>query len=286
MSPGSLHRTVDNKGSPQTERYRTLKPEFEHITPDTQPDPPAENRPKQSLQRDTGPRVAIVIDDIGWSTRTIPIYESMNQPLTLAILPGRPHSESVYKRWKNRFEFIVHMPMEPIGYPEDDPGAMALMTTMSPSDVRQHLLSILERYPAVAGINNHMGSKFTQNRSLMDVVMDVLNRKDKFYMDSRTSAESVAVPVANSNGVPVISNDVFLDNRKSHEYIRGQLKELVDTARDHGSAVGIGHFQTVETAQVLKEQMPRYVKKGVNFVRLSQLVRDKTVPVPASKDGF
>jgi polysaccharide deacetylase 2 family uncharacterized protein YibQ len=210
----------------------------------------------------------------------------MNQPLTLAILPGRPHSESVYKRWKNRFEFIVHMPMEPIGYPEDDPGAMALMTTMSPSDVREHLLSILERYPEVAGINNHMGSKFTQNRSLMDVVMNVLKQKDMFYMDSRTSAESVAVPVANSNGVPVISNDVFLDNRKSREYIRGQLKELVDTARDHGSAVGIGHFQNVETAQVLKEQMPRYAEKGVNFVRLSQLVEDKTVPVTAPNDGL
>jgi polysaccharide deacetylase 2 family uncharacterized protein YibQ len=286
LSPGSLHQSTDTNEWTRAEQYRTLDPGFDSPPRDIRPDSPPANRPTQPLQRDTGPKVAIVIDDIGWSTRAIPIYESINRPITFAILPGRPHTKSVYQRWKNRFEFILHMPMEPIGYPDDDPGAMALMTSMGQDEVRSHLLTILDRYPRVAGINNHMGSKFTQDRALMDVVMSVLNEKNMFYMDSRTSPESVAVPAAKSNGVPVISNDVFLDNRKSRDYIRNQLNELVQTARDHGTAVGIGHFQSVETARVLKERMPYYAETGVDFVRLSQLVERGTVTASAPNDGL
>lgn len=240
-----------------TDRTGEPSPALEPFRPDT---------PARRPDDRSGPRVAIVIDDVGWSRETTPLFAEVREYVTFALLPGRPYSSDLYERWKNKTNFLVHMPMEPKGYPEDDPGQLALMTSMSSDEVRTRLNEVLDRYPRIAGINNHMGSKFTGNRPLMGTVMDVLNRRNLFYLDSRTSAGSVAVEEARRKGVPVAQNQVFLDNKRSESAVRAQLERLVGIARDEGTGIGIGHFQHEVTARVLRQEIPRYREQGVAFV--------------------
>lgn len=218
------------------------------------------------------PRVAIVIDDLGWDPRTAKLYDRVSVPLTMALLPERPRSQMFYERWKHQFEFIIHMPMEPEGYPDDDPGKGALMTTMDREQVREYLKNVFETYPRALGINNHMGSAFTADRERMSYVMEFLSENDLYYFDSGTSAKSKALEMANRWNVPVIKNQVFLDNRRDPESIHNQLEKLVERAREQGLAVGIGHIQSQKTAQVLARQLPRLEEKGIEFVPLSQMV--------------
>lgn len=223
---------------------------------------------------DGPPRVAVVVDDLGWQKEMAPYYDEINQPLTMAVLPSRPYSLELYNRWKDKFEFIIHMPMEPEGYPRDDPGRSALMTSMNDAAIREQLTSVLRKYPEVRGLNNHMGSEFTATPSSMRSVMAVLDEHSMYYLDSRTSSESVAFSVGQSLGVPVLSNDVFLDHvDRDYESVRQQFEELIRIAREEGRAIGIGHFQSEATARVLRNMMKRYADRGIDFVTLGEIVR-------------
>lgn len=218
--------------------------------------------------------MAVVVDDLGWQKEMAPLYDEIDQPLTMAILPERPYSEELYHRWKDRHEFIIHMPMEPEGYPRDDPGRSALMTSMSGEEIRRQLEEVLRRYPKVRGLNNHMGSKFTSTPSSMRSVMSVLDSRGMYYLDSRTSAESVAFSVGRKAGVPVLTNDVFLDHvNRDYQSVRRQFEKLIEIAREEGRAIGIGHFQSGATARVLRDLMPVYARRGVEFVTLGEIVR-------------
>jgi polysaccharide deacetylase 2 family uncharacterized protein YibQ len=218
------------------------------------------------------PRIAIVIDDLGWNLRTASLYDQIQVPLTMALLPERPRSRDLYNRWKNKFEFIIHVPMEPKGYPEDDPGRMALMTDMSSEEIHRRLRLILKNYPMAVGINNHMGSAFTTERDLMRAVMDVLKERGLYYFDSGTTAGSLALQVARKVGVRAMENQVFLDHTRSAEFVNKQLDELVRIAREEGQAVGIGHVQSMTTARVLEERLPQIESRGIQFVPLSELM--------------
>lgn len=247
---------------------------------DTTPrvDPTLPDTPVREEQRpvpDEEGRVAIVIDDVGWSRDAAPVFAEVREHLTFALLPERPYSRDLYDRWKDSSRFLVHMPMEPEGYPEDDPGEMALMTSMSTEDVQGRLNRVLDRYPQIAGINNHMGSEFTANRELMAAVMDVLAQRGLFYLDSRTSPESVAVDEAHRRGVRVTRNQVFLDNERSESAVRSQLEKLVSIAREEGTAIGIGHFQSMETARVLRREIPRYRDEGIVFVGVNEVIEPR-----------
>ncbi|MFB6226737.1 MAG: divergent polysaccharide deacetylase family protein [bacterium] len=220
------------------------------------------------------PKVAIVIDDLGWQTESARYFEQLQQPITMAVLPSRPYSKELYNRFKNKFEFIVHMPMEPKGYPGDDPGKSALMTSMTSAEVKEKLRSVLQTYPDVRGINNHMGSAFTADQDGMNNVMSVLAPRGMYYLDSKTSASSVAVSTARKHGVPVLTNDVFLDHtNRDYSTIRNQFEKTIQTARSNGFAIAIGHFQSTVTGKVLQDLMPRYADRGIEFVTLSRLVR-------------
>ncbi len=229
-----------------------------------------ETAPEES--NTASPQVAIVIDDLGWHTRAVPVLEDISVPLTMAVLPERPESMSLYRRWIDQFEFILHMPMEPEGYPDDDPGERALFTSMSREEIQQTLEEVLERYPRVVGMNNHMGSEFISYRPGMEAVMEKLSRRNLFFLDSNTTRESVAMDVAPEHNVPAVKNNVFLDLQTNKEHIRGQFQQLIKKAKEEGAAIGIGHIQSYNTALVLREKIPEYKEKGIEFVYLSGLV--------------
>ncbi len=217
------------------------------------------------------PRVAIVIDDLGWELGTISLYEQVPAPLTMALMPERPHSDYHYQLWRDKYEFIIHMPMEPLGYPDDDPGEHALMTDMNREEIIAKVEEVIDLYPRLVGMNNHMGSAFVRYRPGMEAVMKTLGEHNIFYLDSRTDDASVAAESARKYGVPVEESDVFLDGQTDKEHIRGQFESLMQVAKRQGEAIGIGHIQTPNTARVLNEMVPKYKQKGIEFVYLSEL---------------
>ncbi|MFP4686659.1 MAG: divergent polysaccharide deacetylase family protein [bacterium] len=231
----------------------------------------AEEAPISASSASAG-RVAIVIDDLGWVTTTAPVFEQPDAQLTMGLMPGRPRSEELYRRWQDRYEFILHMPMEPLGYPQDDPGEYALFTDMSREQIRETIKKFLDKYPRIVGMNNHMGSAFTADRQGMDAVMELLAERGLFYLDSNTNSRSVAGEMARRHGVPFLKNQVFLDRETGPRYIDEQLKRLIELARRDGEAIGIGHIQAENTARVLAHRIPQYQQRGIEFVSLSEIV--------------
>ncbi len=214
-------------------------------------------------------KIAIVLDDWGYSLNQLPTLESIRQPLTVAILPGLAHSADVAKGAKAKgHEVILHMPMEALDShaPRE---AGTLLTHMSRQEILQHLTQSLESVPFARGISNHQGSKATADRPFMEVVLREVKRRRLYFLDSMTG-DSVCGDVAHHLKIPYARRAVFLDNDKSPAAIEGQLVELARLAGKKGYAIGIGHDRSV-TMKVLQEALPALRQAGYTVVPVSEL---------------
>jgi uncharacterized protein len=225
----------------------------------------------RSFPKENGlPVVAIVIDDLGYQKQLAMDFIEMDASLTLSFLPQAPFSgELVRQADQKGKETLLHLPMEPKGFPQVDPGPKALLASMTNEEIRKILENDLERFPQVAGVNNHMGSRFTEDRDKMTLVLTLIKERKLFFLDSRTTPDSVIFPLASQIRVKVIQRDIFLDNSVEMDAIRGQLELLIRLAQERGFAVACGHPHP-QTLQVLKEKMPELQKK-VHLIPLSQL---------------
>ena len=220
-------------------------------------------------------RVAIIVDDLGRGTRVAKQLLAIGQPVTFAILPGEPHAAEVARMAHAAGrEVMLHAPMEPQGYPVVDPGDDALLVSLPGDEMRSRLHALLARVPHATGANNHMGSRFTEDDPAMNVVMAVLRERGMFFVDSLTSGSSVGSEAARRAGVPVLRRDVFLDNVAEVEPIIREIQRLAGKARRNGFAVGICHPYP-ETLQALRQELPRLAKEGIEFVRVSELLRGR-----------
>lgn len=218
------------------------------------------------------PKVAIVIDDMGQDPKKLKELLLLKEPITVAVIPYLRYSREVaLQASSNGLEVLLHLPMEPKDTEEHHPGKGALMTAMSAAEVKAQVERDLLSVPNAIGVNNHMGSKFTEDEILMRAVLQVVKKKEMFFLDSRTSSNSVAGRLARELGVRNADRNVFLDNNRDVEYIKGQIAELVSIARKRGKAVGIGHPYP-ETIEALKETVSGLEGKGVEIVRLSEIV--------------
>jgi len=220
-------------------------------------------------------KVAIVIDDIGYDIPIARDFLNLPVPITLSIFPYAPHSKEIAREARSKHhEVLMHLPMEPEGYPGKgkDPGPGALYVKMSSSEIVRQIDSDLDRIPEVCGVNNHMGSRFTCDPKCVKVLMETLKKRKKFFLDSRTSTKSVGFKIAEEEGIPTAKRDVFLDNVRDVKKIRLQLDHLVERAKKKGYGVGIGHPH-LATYLALKKAIPDYQKEGVEFVFISSLVR-------------
>lgn len=221
------------------------------------------------------PRVAIIIDDLGYSLRAArPIFD-IKYPLTLAILPGLRYSLLLAKKGSQPpFEATLHLPLEPEGKGSLERGT--IMVSMSEEKVRDLMKEYQESLlPYIRGVNNHMGSKATADKELMRIILEEVKKKGLYFVDSCTTNKSVALEVAKSLGLRTASRQVFLDSgreRNNPDYIRGQMEELADIARKEGQAVGIGHPKAV-TLKILQEMMPKLAEEGIQFVTASEVVK-------------
>lgn len=218
-------------------------------------------------------KVAIIVDDLGRGTHAAKQLLAIGQPLTFAVLPGEPHAANVAElAHAAGYEVILHTPMEPQGFPVIDPGEDALLVGQTDAQLREQLLTLLHRVPHAAGANNHMGSRFTEDARAMAVVMDVLQERGLFFVDSLTTSRSVGAGEAAAAGVSLARRDVFLDNVAEVGAVVKELRQLARTARRNGAAVGICHPYP-ETLQALQQELPRLAAEGVEFVPVSALLK-------------
>ena len=217
-------------------------------------------------------RVAIVIDDVGYKMKAFYRLLDVDAPLTFAVLPEAPHSKAAARvvLFRGR-ELILHLPMEPTGYPDQDPGPRAITTWLSDKAIRKFTNEHIDRFPGIVGVNNHMGSRFTQDARRMEIVLLELKKRGLFFLDSRTSPNSVGYQIAGRLEIPAAQRTYFFDDTQDEQHSRRKLRMLARHARAHGEAIGIGHPHPTTVAAIEKE-LPMFERYGVEIVPLSQLV--------------
>ncbi|MEO5362247.1 MAG: divergent polysaccharide deacetylase family protein [Magnetococcus sp. DMHC-8] len=220
--------------------------------------------------------LAVIIDDLGHDWSIAKALVDLPADLTLAILPGLAHSREIARLGKAAGrELLLHQPMEPYRYPQISPGPGALLSHMDVPGWQATLRANLAQLPEVVGVNNHMGSRLTENAQAMDAVMAVLSTQQLFFIDSRTSEASVGAVRAAADQVPTAVRDVFIDNEPNEESIQRQLAQLERLAHKNGGAVGIGHPHRA-TLAALQHWLPTLSQKGIRLMRVSRFIRPAT----------
>ncbi|MEF3306030.1 divergent polysaccharide deacetylase family protein [Paenibacillus sp. GYB003] len=221
-----------------------------------------------------GRRVAIVIDDLGNNMSGTEEVMNAPIPLTVAVMPFLATTKRDAE-WAHRVghDVIVHMPMEPLRGRKSWLGPGAITTDLSEEDIRRKVEAAIDAVPFAVGINNHMGSKATADERVMRVVLDVCKKRGLFYLDSKTNYRSVAPRVASELGVPLVQNEIFLDDVVSTSHITKQLQLIRKRAMENKTCIAIGHvgIPGKKTTAVLHHETPA-LKGELRFVRLSELV--------------
>ena len=256
---------VDPPVSPQKE------PPSEVKTPAVKESPPLS---ESAASRKKRGKVAIIVDDMGFSLQTIEDLCSIGESMTIAILPYSPWAvETAHIARNNNLEVILHLPLESLNDYESNQNTEGLIHSgMSEEEILQTLYDSLEQVPFIQGVNNHMGSKITAQRQFMMPILKTLKEKNLFFIDSVTSGRSIAYPLARELGIPTAERHVFLDTIPDEESIKKSLLQLFRLAQRRGTAVGICH-PLEETVKVLIENFNKIEDFHCEAVPVSQVLR-------------
>ena len=224
-----------------------------------------------SSGRAAEPRIAIIIDDLGSDPAAAEAIFALGYPVTISVLPNHEHSADIAREAHRRgFQVMLHLPMQSVA--NETPEAQELHRGMPAAEVAALVDQFLQNVPDAAGVNNHQGSQATVDAALMDELMPVLRDHHLFYVDSRTTAATVAYDTAQDFGVrSTFRNVPFLDDVSELAAIRKQLQLALRGAREKGEAVAIGHPHAA-TLQALREILPQAQAQGVRLVLASELV--------------
>jgi polysaccharide deacetylase 2 family uncharacterized protein YibQ len=219
------------------------------------------------------PLVAVVIDDVGLDRPRSKRAWELPGPLTMSFLPyAKDLREQAKAARAKGHELMLHLPMEPNG--RNDPGPNALLVSLSDADLRQRTTAALDSFEGFAGVNNHMGSRFTAFKPGMETVLRQLKGRGLMFLDSRTSAQSVGDQLAQEMSVPSIVRHVFLDDEETLDAVRKKLAEAEAIARRQGFVVVIGHPHEV-TLQALGEWLPGVQGKGMALAPATAVLRKR-----------
>ena len=229
-------------------------------------------RPADQLRPARGqPRLAILLDDLGGDRRVAEAIFALRFPVTVSVLPFHQYSQEIAKEAKRRgCEVMLHLPMQSLA--NESPEPRELRPGLTPEQLRTEVEAMLDAIPEADGVNNHQGSQATADSALMTNLMQVLKDEGVFYVDSRTTAATVAFDAAKREGVPTAFRNVpFLDDIQAKEAVKRQLALAVAGARQKGEAIAIGHPHSA-TLDALAEFLPESKKQGVQLVLVSDLV--------------
>ena len=217
------------------------------------------------------PVIAIVIDDMGVSHRRTANISSLDYPLTSSFITYASNLRpQIAAAERAGHEIIAHLPMEPKASMNVSPDVLTVK--MNEKQVAEGLNGMLDKFPGIAGVNNHMGSRFTEDAERMDVVMKELEKRGLFFLDSKTTPHSAGEKAAKDNRVRYVSRNVFLDNEDKFDYVMRQLRQTEAIARKNGYAVAIGHPKE-QTYNALKVWLPTLKSRNLRLVHLSEIVK-------------
>ena len=219
-----------------------------------------------------GPKLAILLDDLGSDPEAAEAAFALHEPLTVSVLPFHPHSTEIAEEAKRRgVEVMLHLPMQAVG--NELPEPQQLHTGMSEAEVEDELSRMLANVPTAVGVNNHEGSLATTDPKLMAELMPLLKQRSLYFVDSRTTAATVAFDTAQQVGLRCgFRNVPFLDDVEEVGAIRKQIELAIHGAEEKGEAIAIGHPHK-ETLEALREMLPRAKGRGVQLVFVSDVVK-------------
>ncbi len=218
-------------------------------------------------------KIAVVLDDWGYNSYHCKYLENIDVPITPAILPNLPFSKQVLACARAAGqEVMLHLPLEPYANNDKYPKNYILTTKMSSKEIAVLLKKILDEFPGISGVNNHMGSKATEDPRVMTVVMSEIKKRGLFFVDSVTSSRSVCPQVAREIKVPFARRVVFLDNRNERASIERSFAEGARIAKEEGFALIIGHDREL-TLKILAEQARKLTEQGYQFLSVRDFIK-------------
>ena len=249
-----------------------IETEKSTVVPDTLKQESLDKSPEVTAQVPMRGVIGLIIDDFGYRNDHVSNgFLNLSGKLTYAIIPGHEYSQLFSKKaYDAGYEIIVHMPMENIGktYGEEE---YALMSYFQDDEIKDRINSAFDQLPESIGLNNHQGSRGTADSRVMTLLAGVIKEKKKFFIDSRTTSNSLAETTMRKYNVATNKRDIFLDNELDEEKINTQLLKLAELSEEKGIAIGIGHVKP-QTLSVLEREIPVLQKKGFRFEFVSRLV--------------
>lgn len=228
---------------------------------------------KQTTNSSLIPSIALIIDDIGGSVPRARHFLKLNIPITFSILPRLRYSYILAVEINHYgHEIMLHQPMEPYDQ-RIDPGPGALYIGDDPDMITRIVEENISELPLAKGINNHMGSRFTESQEEMTETLRIIKDSGFFFVDSRTSLHSQAYKIARTMRIPAAYRHIFLDNLPFEPAILLQLRKLKQCALHHGTAIGIGH-PFPQTANALRFFMEELKNTEVSFVHISKVLNN------------
>ena len=228
-------------------------------------------------------KLAVILDDAGYSLTELQPFLELPGPLTVAVLPDLPHSTEAARRvLAAGKDLILHCPMEAGG--DEDPGPGALRVGMSEEQIDRILSEDFASVPGAVGMNNHMGSRATADPALMETVLGYLKREGLFFVDSRTTAETVGPEIARRLGVPFLQRNLFIDDERNEKSIADAFTVGVREARTRGTAVVIGHVQNKAVLDILCAGRRELAGNGVRLARLEEIMSETRVVQQGGRD--
>jgi polysaccharide deacetylase 2 family uncharacterized protein YibQ len=217
-------------------------------------------------------RLALIIDDGGYNLEKFEGMMVAGKSMTFAVLPNTPHAREAARLAHARGqEVMLHLPMEPRESERYSLERDTVLVGMTQKEIGSILKRDLAQIPYARGINNHMGSKATEDRAVMGALMEVLKKEGLFYVDSHTSPRSVGREMARGARVPFGSNDRFIDHGSDLASIKKEIRRAMKKAKRDGKAIAIGH-PNPWTAQAIREMVPEIEGAGIKMVFASEVV--------------
>ncbi len=221
-------------------------------------------------------RLAVVIDDVENSPedQTVRGFLDFTAPLTLAVLPDPPRSRDLAERaGLCGKEILLHLPMESKNYPEDNPGPQAIYVDLKEGEIRRRVREALKAVPGAKGVDNHMGSRATEDPVVMETLLDEIRKQGLFFVDAQTTPNSVAYETANRLGAQCVKSAGFFDDKRDPTAIQKALLALAKTAQAKHRVLAIGHCRRT-TLEALEAVLPRFREMGVELVPASEVLEE------------
>jgi len=240
------------------------------------PAPPTVSTVPVSTQRPTQNTgtLAFVIDDAGNNLHELDPFLRIPGPLTIAVMPGLPYSAEAARRIRAAGkDVILHQPMEAIG--AQNPGPGAIYSGMGEEEIRSILTRNIAEVGPVAGINNHQGSKISMDEEIAQIILKFCAEQGIYFLDSRTTAETVFPVYAQRLGMKIAERNVFLDNEQDRNSMLRYITSGLTIAQRNGSAIMIGHVWSPELAPLLAEQFPILTIQGYTIKTVSGMMGNR-----------